>query len=142
MPVSFRILPDRNLTLVTYWGYVTSDESIRAAEAYAADPDFTPDQKFLIDSSGVTGHEKDMVKFFKMQANMAEIFARTGHDQLIGCFAPNPTSREMSRLAQRGWEAVDHLVMLIHDDEAEVLAFLGQPETRIAELFAATDAGR
>lgn len=109
---------------------------MRAAEAYRAHPDFTPDQKSLFDSRAVTGHERDFVKFFQMQSRMAALFAQTGHDQLIGCYAPNKTAREMAVLVQRGWEGVDHMVMLIHDDEAEVLAFLGQPEARIADLLA------
>jgi len=37
---------------------------------------------------------------------------------------------------------VEHLVMLIHEDEADVLAFLGLPETSLADLIAATAAGR
>lgn len=136
MPVSFQIIAERGLTVARYSGYVTMEDSVRAAEAYAGHPDFTPDQKFLIDSSALTGHERDFVKFFQMQSQMASLFAQTGHDQLIGCYAPNKTARDMALLVQRGWEGVDHMVMLIHDDEAEVLAFLGQPETRIADLLA------
>jgi len=136
MPMSFRIVPRRDLVIVTLSDFVTIDETSRWAEHYVRHPDFRPDQKFLFDSSRVTGYEKNAVKFLKMQGQMAEIFAQTGHDQLIGCFAPNDTALEMSRLAQRSWEPVDHLVILIHDDEAELLGFLGQPETRIVDLLA------
>lgn len=136
MPVSFRIVPQRDLVIVTYSGFVTVNESSIWAERYARHPDFRQDQKFLFDSSGVTGHEKDFVKFLKMQGLMTELFAQTGRDQLVGCFAPNEVSREMAVMAQRSWAPVDHMVIMIHDDEAEVLAFLGQPETCLADLLA------
>jgi hypothetical protein len=137
MPVQFRIVPERDLTIVTYSGFVTIDDSLVVAGQYMAHPDFRPDQKFLFDSTDVTGHEKDFVRFFQMQSQMVELFARTGHDQLIGCLAPNDTAREMALLAQRGWAQVEHMVILIHEDEAEVLAFLGQPEPSIAALLTA-----
>jgi hypothetical protein len=138
MPVSFQIVPERGLTIVTYSGFVTIEDSMIAAERYVAHPDFHADQKFLFDSTEVTGHEKDFVKFFQMQGKMVELFATTGRDQLVGCLAPTETAREMAVLVQRGWAPVDHLVMLIHEDEAEVLAFLGQPESSLADLIAAT----
>ncbi|GKY87956.1 hypothetical protein [Sinisalibacter aestuarii] len=142
MPVSFRILPARDLTVATYSGFVTIDDSMQAAAAYAAHPDFRPDQKFLFDSTRVTGHEKDFARFLQMQGQMAGLFAQTGRDQLIGCVAPNDTAREMALLVQRGWQNVDRLVMMIHEDEAEVLAFLGQPERSIADLLAPTGSQR
>lgn len=136
MGVTFEIIPARDLAVVTYSGFVTIEESVDAAQAYAVHRNFRPDQKFLFDSSRVTGHARNYVEFFKMQGQMAGLFAQTGHDQLIGCFAPTETAREMALLAQRGWEPVTHLVMMIHEDEAEILSFLGQPETKIADLLA------
>lgn len=138
MPVSFQILPERGLTVVRYFGFVTIDDSLRAIARYPDDPAFTPDQKFMFDSTDVTGHEKDHVRFLAMQSRMTEVFAQTGQDQFVGCVAPNEIAREMAAMVQRGWEPVKHFVMFIHDDEAEVLAFLGQPERSIAQLMANT----
>ncbi len=141
MPVRFRIVPERDLTIVTYSGYVTVEDSLLAAQRYAAHPDFRPDQRFLFDSREVTRHEKDYARFFEMQARMSELFAQTGRDQLIGCLVgAHEASREMAMLARRGWEPVKRLVMTLHEDEAEVLAFLGQPETKLADLLEATRA--
>jgi len=136
MAISFRIYPARQLVLVSFAGLAGIDETMRAADAYAADPDFRPDQKFLFDLSRVTDHERDFPRFFRMQARMAELYAQTGHDQLIGIFAPTRAAQDMAILSHRSWDGVRHLVSLIHPEEAEVLAFLGQPETSIAALRA------
>lgn len=136
MPVNYRIFPDRNLVLVAYEGLVGLDETMAAIAAYAQDDAFRPDQKFLFDLSAVTGHEKNFVQFFQMQGQLIEIYGQTGHDQLFGLYAPTEPAKAMAQLGYQSWENVPHIVMMIHEDEADVLRFLGQPETRISDLHA------
>jgi hypothetical protein len=140
LPVTFQILPARDLALITYTGVAGYDETMEAAAVYAAHPDFRPDQKFLFDLTAVTGHEQDFMKYFQMQGQMVELYAQTGHDQLIAFVAPSDAARDMAMLAQRSWEPIKHMVMLIHQEEAEVLRFLGQPERSIAALVEAAAA--
>ncbi|GKY87955.1 hypothetical protein [Sinisalibacter aestuarii] len=142
MPVSYTIFPNRDLVVVHYEGFVGLDETMVSIDTYARDPDFRPDQKFLFDLSRVTGHETDFLRFFQMQGQLVEVYGQTGHDQLFGLYAPTGPAKAMANLGYQSWESVPAIVMLIHHDEAEVLRFLGQPETRIADLFASIEAER
>lgn len=138
MPVRYSIFPARELVLVQYEGFATHGESLATIDAYARDADFRPDQKFFFDLSRVTGHEQDFIRFFQVQGQLAEVFGQTGHDQLLGIHAPNPAAKAMAKFGYQSWEGVRHIVMMVHDDEAEVLHFLGQPERSLAGLMAAT----
>jgi hypothetical protein len=141
MPLSFQILPSRQLVVVTYEGIAGIDETHEALERYAAHPDFRPDQKTLFDLTRVTGHERDFVRMFRLQAQMVEIYGVSGHDQHVGFIAPTRAAYDMAMLARVSWEPVKHMIILIHPEAAEVLHFLGQPESSIAELLAAAAPG-
>ncbi len=142
MAVSFQIIPDRGLTIVTYADQVTIEESYRAAEHYQAHPDYRRGLKFLFDSSAATGRERDYVAFMEFHGRMLDLFADTGRDQLVGIYAPTEVAREMATLAKRSWEPIPHMVIMIHDDEAEVLRFLGQRESSIDALRAPSELTR
>ncbi len=142
MAVNFEIVPERGLTIVTYTGFVTIEESYRAAERYQAHPEFRRGLKFLFDSSAATGRECDYVKFMEFHGQMLDLYVDTGCDQLVGIYAPTEVARDMATLAKRSWEPIPHMVIMIHDDEAEVLRFLGQRETSIDALRAPSEMAR
>lgn len=136
MPISFRVLPERALTVLSYSGFIGIAESVLIIDQYLAHPDFSLGQKFLFDTTAITGYEKDYVKFMHVQAKLGKVFLRSGHDQLVGCVAPHEAGLDFAMRAKHSWSAFPHLVPLIHEDEAEVLRFLGQPEHSIGDMFA------
>jgi len=137
MPVSYVILPARDLVLVTCSGFVGFDEAMAAIDAYAKDDGFRLGQRLLIDLSKVTGQEIDFIRFFEMQGQLVEFYGQTGYDQLVGIYAPTDPAKAMALQGLRSWEGVPSIVTMVHQDEAEVLRFLGQPETRIADMLEA-----
>ena len=139
MPLRFRIFPDRGLVVVRYSGFATVDETMRAFAAYTAHPDFAPGQKQLVDLTEITGYEQDYVRIMQMQARKADYMNVPAAQALVVYLAPTPTAQEMGHLITRSWEDVDAIVPVIQEDELKALTILGQPETTLAELYAAYD---
>ncbi|WP_299145095.1 hypothetical protein [uncultured Tateyamaria sp.] len=139
MPVIFRIFPDRGLVVVRYSGLAAIDDTMAATQAYTAHPHYAPGQKQLVDLSGVTGYEKDYVRFMMMQASKAGRFANAGIQSLVVYIAPTPIAQEMSALFIRSWDDVDAVVPMVQHSESEALALLGQPETTVDALLTPAD---
>lgn len=137
MPVTFRILTARALVYVRYDGFARLQESFEAFGAYARHPDCRPGQRQFVDLTGVTGVERDFVKIMELQAVKADVFVSPGHQTLISYFAPSEPARTLAALAMRAWEGTNGVVARIFDTEEAALAFLGQAETRVADLLAA-----
>lgn len=78
MAVSFKILPDRGLVVVTYSGDSSTEETMDASNAYVAHPDYVAGQKQLVDLTHLTSFKKDYVRFMEMQAAKAERLAGAG----------------------------------------------------------------
>lgn len=136
MPVAFRILRDRGLVYVRYQGHAGAAESMRAFAAYMAHPDCRPGQKHLVDLAGVTSFDEDFTAIMALQALKTEQFVNQPVETLLAYHAPGPAARQMARFVLRSWEGSDHVVARVLDTEAQALAFLGQPETRISDLLA------
>ena len=139
MPVSFRIFPVRGLVLVRYSGFALIEETMSATAAYVGHADYAPGQKQLIDMTGITGYEKDYVRFMNMQASKAERFTTSGVQTMVAYVAPTPVSQEIAGLFLRSWDDVGAVVPTVQHSQAKALAILGQPERSLVELFAAAD---
>ena len=138
MPVSFRILPEHNLVLVTYTGIAGIAESIEKMAQCSQHPDFRPWMRHCVDMSAVTGHEHDFVGFFALQAKGIEMFPQTA-DMLLLFIAPTRIGQELANMARRTWEGLDRVSVQIAQDEAAALSMLGIPLERLAELGQAAD---
>lgn len=139
MPVEFHIFPRRDLVYARFWGQVHPDESRTTFARYAQHPLCRPGQKQLVDFSGVTGLERDFVNLSAMQAEMVEVFVAPGRQTLMAFYAAQPLPLFLAALARRPWEGVPGVVARVFATESAALAFLGQPEASLPQLFAAAD---
>ncbi|MFD2856475.1 hypothetical protein ACFSZS_19270 [Seohaeicola zhoushanensis] len=98
-------------------------------------PDFRPGQKQLVDLSRVTGFERDYTKLFSLQALKAEAFVTGAGQTLVVYYAPSEAAQRMCQLVTRSWADLPSVIALVQQEEAEVLALLGQRESSIAELL-------
>lgn len=134
MPVSFKILPQRQLALFTYSGFVGLAESRDAIGACARHPDHKPWMRQLCDLSLVTGVERNFIELLKMQAKIVEDLLAVGQELVVLFYAPTRAGQELAQMARKSWEGLDAVIVLIQDHEAETLALLGVPERSLAEL--------
>ncbi len=136
MPVTFRILNSRALVYVRYEGFASLQDSFDAFAAYARHPDCHPGQRQFVDLTAITGVERNFVKIMELQAVKAEVFVAHGQQTLVAYYAPSDLARNAAALAARAWDGVSGVVARIFDTEEAALAFLGQAETRVADLVA------
>ncbi len=136
MPVSFTILPQRNLAIFTYSGEVTLRESGEVVAAAAAHPDHRLGMRQLCDLSRVTGVERDFPALLKMQALMAESLLIKPMELVVVFYAPTRAGQELVQMARKSWDGLNSVIVLSQDDEAEALALLGLPEKSLAALLA------
>lgn len=139
MPVSFRILPRRHLILFTYSGMVSLKETMDTVAACARHPDHHPLLTHLCDVSQVTGVERNFPKLLKMQAKISEDLLPLQGERIVLFYAPTRPGQELARMAQKSWEGISPVIVLIHDHEAAVLAYLGLKEKALSALFHMAD---
>ena len=136
MPVSFTILPQRNLAIFTYWGEVTLQESGDVVAAASAHPDHRPGMRQLCDLSRVTGVERNFPALLKIQALMAESLVIKPMELVVVFFAPTRAGQELVQMARKSWEGLNSVIVLWQEDETDALALLGLPEKSLAALLA------
>ncbi len=134
MPVSYKILPARNLVLFTYSGMVGIEESLQAVMEATAHPDHRDDMRQLCDLATVTGVERDFPALLKMQAKMLESMHRAQSERLVLFFAPTRPGQELAQMARKSWEGLNSVLVRVLDSEAQALAILGLPERSFADL--------
>ena len=135
MAVTFELIPSRGLVYIRYSGFAGIDETLAAAQNFMHHPDFKPGLRHLFDVSHVTEVDQDFTKFFSLQAQLVDVYERVDGDQLIAFYAPGPEGQIMARMAQKTWEPMPEMVIKTFENEADALAFLGQPETSLRDLF-------
>jgi len=136
LPVSFQILQKRQLILFTYWGQVGLQESMDIVAEAARHPDYSPWFRQLCDLSSVTGVERNFPKLLKMQAKILEDLGPGGPDMLVLFYAPTRPGQVMAQMAQKSWEGLNSVRVLIQETEVGVLDLLGLPEANLAALLA------
>ncbi|MEL6958546.1 MAG: hypothetical protein AAGL89_06290 [Pseudomonadota bacterium] len=139
MPVNFRIFSEPALVYVRYDGYAWLQETIDASQACAADPRFRPTLPHLFDFSGVTGYEMDFGRFFKLQADLLEMYVPLDSEMLAAIHAPNRVAQEMAKLAKNFWDPVPGAVLRVMEDFDIALDFLGVSQTQFQRLLAQSD---
>jgi hypothetical protein len=136
MPVHFKILPQRNLVVFTYFGQVAFQEVSDVVAAAARHPDHRMGMRQLCDVSRVTGVERDFPALMKMQARIAEDLHPEGREMLVLFYAPTPVGKDIAQMARRSWEGLNSVIVLVQEQESEALALFGLPETSLTALAA------
>lgn len=139
MPVTYRLVPSRNLVVLTFSGVAGLDETLRGAEQTARHPAFRPHMRHLVDLRAVTGWERDFPGFMALQARLIDVFGWRPAQALVVAIAPHAPAKEMSGLVNRSWDGLDGPLLRIVTDEDQALALLGLREGSLAELLAVAD---
>lgn len=134
MSITYQILRDLDLVYVRYSGIAGVIETFASYTDYLADPDHRPGQKQLIDLSQVLGFEKNYASLLTLHAVKARALTPSPVETLMVYLAPSDRTFAMAQLAAQSWSGVGNINPGIARSEAEALALLGRPETRIADL--------
>jgi hypothetical protein len=135
MPVTFRILPDHALVLVSYEGVTTMRESFSCFEAYLAHPDHDPNQRHLIDLSRLDDMRMDYPTMFLFQARKAEIFMAAERPVTMVYLAPNDSTLRLARRLQRSWDGLDGAIARIAIDWPGAMDILGLQRTALDDVL-------
>jgi len=133
MPITYSILSDRDLAVVVFEGQITAVERADAIADVMHHHRFRPDQMHLVDLSAVTGWDADLESAIT-PGDVRQDWMRQNRQTLCVYYAPTEAARALAAILAKAWEGVPGVVPLVHDDEAEALAILGQTEMRVAEL--------
>ncbi|MFN4058845.1 MAG: hypothetical protein ACK4HW_11805 [Roseinatronobacter sp.] len=142
MGIAFRILPDLGLIAVRYEGVAQLQETMVVLSACAAHPDFHPAFRHVVDLRAVTDFERDMLGFFKMQAQAIEKFPQN----ILGEFpfhmvmlAPPGAPWEMADLVRRTWEGLGLTIVRVVDTPDAVVDLLGLRAKDAVRMFGAME---
>jgi hypothetical protein len=136
MPITFRLLPSRNLILFRYSGHIRLTEPAEAVQASMHAKGFRPGMRHLVDVSEATGVDRDWPALLRQQAEIAAVMVPQGPEQLVLFYAPNRPGQWMAQMARRSWEGLNIVSVRVIEDEVEALALLGLPERSITALLA------
>jgi hypothetical protein len=134
MPVSYQILPHRNLVLVTYTGHAGLAETLEQISDCTRQPEFRPWMRHLVDVSQITGYERDFPGFFAMQARAMDDLPPHPDGLVIAFLAPTRIGQEMAQMTRRSWDGLDKIILRVFDTEEAALSFLGIAEPHIEGL--------
>ena len=140
MAVEFRILPDLALVAVRYSGIAQLAETVAKLQACATHPDFHPAFRHVVDLRDVTDFERDILGFFKMQAQAAEQFAANiqgEHPFHMVMLAPAGPAWEMADLVRKTWEGLGLTIVRVVDTPDAVIDLLGLRASEGVRLFEA-----
>jgi hypothetical protein len=133
----YRILPERNLAYVRLSGSIDMDQVDRLFGKYQTDPLARPWMMQLVDLTGGNARRIDMIRVMALHARMAEVFINPEFELLGAWIAPDADAHHAAEMATRAWAGLPGVSTRIFPDAAGALAFLGQPETSVADLLQA-----
>ncbi len=134
MPLTYQILPDIGLIFVRYWGVTNVQETMETFARCAAEPEFSTDQKHLVDLSRVVEYERAFPDLMKLQAQKAGTLVHEGPPTQMVYYAPTRISLTMARSILKSWDGLEQVVGLIAQAEDEALEMLGLDLRRFADL--------
>ena len=128
MPASFIILPKRNLIYLRITGFARVQDSLDGMHALSQHPLMRPTMNHIADYSGVTDFERNYVRIFSLQAQIAAEVVDHATEFMLAQYVQTPLQCEMAGMVVKSWEGVSSVVPRVFDDGAEMLRILGQPE--------------
>ena len=135
MPVTYQILPRHNLVYVRYSGAMMVEDSLKAFDTYARDPNARPGQRHLIDLSRITDMERDFARIMQLQATKGAELAMRETETLMVYFANTPLSLRAAALAKNGWSVSQGVIAVVFEREDAVMSALGLPCETIDDML-------
>ncbi|NDV98121.1 hypothetical protein [Salipiger sp. PrR002] len=138
MAGTLKYFADRPLVYLKFAGETYCEDCVDAQKVLNDTPGWTPNVGCLIDYSEMTNFRSGYIGLQQVSAEMAA----SGHfdDRVMPLvyFAPTDLGFGVARMAQQILSPQLSFDIRVFREEAPALAFLGQPETRVSDLFAAT----
>lgn len=135
MPITFHVLPARNLIVSRYWGEIGDAEFIESYRRLCARPDVRPGSRELVDLRDVT----DMPITASAMREVAEIvetfLGDEGQTMQTAVIASTELEYGLSRMYQAFASASPEQVEVFRSPE-EALAWLGLGEVAFDDLLA------
>lgn len=135
MPVTYQILPRHNLVYVRYSGAMMVEDSLKAFDTYARDPNARPGQRHLVDLSRITDMERDFTRIMQLQATKGAELAMRETETLMVYFANTPLSLRAAALAKNGWSVSQGVIAVVFEREDAVMSALGLPCETIDDML-------
>jgi len=135
MPCDYRILPEHGLVYLRHWGHASVEDTLETLGRFSKDPGARPDQRHLVDLSGVESHDEDHVRVFRMHAQVVDVIGATGPELLLVLYAPTDPALRMARLILNVWEASPVILPRLVTEEAAALDLLGIRAEGFAQLL-------
>ena len=135
MPVTYQILPRHNLVYVRYSGAMMVEDSLKAFDAYARDPNARPGQRHLVDLSRITDMERDFARIMQLQATKGAELAMRETETLMVYFANTSLSLRAAALAKNGWSVSQGVIAVVFEREDAVMSALGLPCETIDDML-------
>ena len=129
MPITYRIIPDRDLVVLRLSGQASAARSVAVVGEMRADPDFRAHFHTLIDMRAMTGTDQSGADFARdadaLQADAERVHRPVKH----AIVANTPTARAMAEMQKNFFNAVPGLSLRIFDEAEAAVAWLGLPGT-------------
>lgn len=138
MPGEFRIFSERGLVYLNFFEDTRIAQCLETLAALVADPDWSADYALLVDNSHVTSYDGDFSQMQRFCGQLEDINAFTSRTIRVAYYAPSDLGFGVARMTQQVLSARLPLDIHVFREEAQALAALGQKETRLSDLFAAT----
>ncbi|WP_353472369.1 hypothetical protein PVT71_13830 [Salipiger sp. H15] len=126
------------MVYLKFFGDTCIDECNRTVASLISDPEWRSGLGLLIDNSGITSYRGGFSKLQWLCAQIEESGAFDDCAAPVAYYSPSDLGFGVARMAQQVLSSRLPLEIHVFRDEAQALARLGQRETRLADLFAAT----
>lgn len=135
MPAAYSLLSDLGIAYVKFNGHVLMDEVLACLHEFSQEPDIQSIARHLIDFSGVTSFDKDVVKIVETQAKVLGTFGDKIDQWIFVYYAPTKVSRELAGYGIRAWNEVPKVVVRMTDTENAAMDIFGLRQRTLAELL-------
>lgn len=136
VPATYKHLPEHGLCYVRFWGDLLMAEVESCFREFAQHPDSMTLHKHLVDFSGITRYDSNIVRILEFQAKSVDVFANASSQWLFAYFAPTPIGSELALYGVRAWSDQPKAVVRMCDSEAAVIDVLGLPVADLQTLLA------
>jgi hypothetical protein len=125
MPVEYTIFKSPQLYYIRYHGHVVIDEIMAALQQFSREPVFAHGQPHFFDLSQVTSHKVDYPMFFKLMAQLADVYPQSKGEQLMVFHAPQGPPAELTANLRKPWEGSETILIRVTDTREQAFDILG-----------------
>lgn len=135
MAVNYRIWAEHGLVVIRYRDIAGFDETMERVAECAAEPDFDPTFKHIVDVRDLAGVEKEVVGFLTMQAKLADVYGASGTERRMVYLTNNDHGRWMAQAVRKSWSHDKLAIFFEAANFEDAFQFLGLPQLDLDAAF-------